>query len=306
MWGTDFGEGSVSRAGLEASFSQHWRYYAGADTVTLGNPRSWHRTVQGLALPRASARAVRAPQRGAGPEAAGAVSRRRSAHRADAPAPSSHRRLHLPARRAGHAGVVRHRHGAARARRDGRVARRRSGPAALSLSVFMVGFALGPLVFGPVSDHVGRRPVLLAGVAAFATFGAFGAFSRTLGAVLLWRLLMGVGAGTLLGAGRRHGARPLHRRGGARAAVVRQPRGGYRADHRAHARRRRGDARRMARDLRRARGRRHGAARDRRAAPGRVAPADAARVVRGATRARGIRARAAASRQRSATRRSSR
>ena len=52
MWGTDFGEGSVSREGLERSFGQHWRYYAGADTVTLGNPRSWHRTVQGLALPR--------------------------------------------------------------------------------------------------------------------------------------------------------------------------------------------------------------------------------------------------------------
>jgi predicted TIM-barrel fold metal-dependent hydrolase len=52
MWGTDFGEGSVSRAGLDASFTQHWRYYAGADTVTLGNARSWHRTVRGLALPR--------------------------------------------------------------------------------------------------------------------------------------------------------------------------------------------------------------------------------------------------------------
>jgi predicted TIM-barrel fold metal-dependent hydrolase len=52
MWGTDFGEGSVSRAGLEASFAQHWRYYAGADTVTLGSARSWHRTVRGLALPR--------------------------------------------------------------------------------------------------------------------------------------------------------------------------------------------------------------------------------------------------------------
>ena len=52
MWGTDFGEGAVSRAGLEASFAQHWRYYASADTVTLGNARSWHRTVRSLALPR--------------------------------------------------------------------------------------------------------------------------------------------------------------------------------------------------------------------------------------------------------------
>ncbi len=52
MWGTDFGEGSVSRAGLENAFGQHWRYYAGADTVTLGSARGWHRTVRGLALPR--------------------------------------------------------------------------------------------------------------------------------------------------------------------------------------------------------------------------------------------------------------
>ena len=69
------------------------------------------------------------------------------------------------------------------------------GRAALSLSVFMAGFAFGPLLFGPVSDHVGRRPVLLTGVAMFALFGALGAFSRTLGAVLLWRFLMGTGAG---------------------------------------------------------------------------------------------------------------
>ena len=52
MWGTDFGEGQVSRAGLETSFDQQWRYYATGDTVTLGNPRGWHRTVKGLALPR--------------------------------------------------------------------------------------------------------------------------------------------------------------------------------------------------------------------------------------------------------------
>jgi DHA1 family bicyclomycin/chloramphenicol resistance-like MFS transporter len=69
------------------------------------------------------------------------------------------------------------------------------GRAALSLSVFMAGFALGPLVLGPLSDHVGRRPVLLASCAMFATFGGFGAFSGSLGAVLVWRFLMGTGAG---------------------------------------------------------------------------------------------------------------
>ena len=70
-----------------------------------------------------------------------------------------------------------------------------TGRAALSLSVFMAGFAIAPLAFGPLSDHLGRRPVLLAGCAAFAIFGALGAFSRSLEALLLWRTLMGAGAG---------------------------------------------------------------------------------------------------------------
>jgi DHA1 family bicyclomycin/chloramphenicol resistance-like MFS transporter len=69
------------------------------------------------------------------------------------------------------------------------------GTAALTLSVFMAGFALGPLVFGPLSDHHGRRPLLLTGLGMFALFGALGAFSSSLGALLLWRFLMGAGAG---------------------------------------------------------------------------------------------------------------
>ena len=69
------------------------------------------------------------------------------------------------------------------------------GRAALSLSVFMAGFALGPLAFGPVSDHIGRRRVLLTGVAMFTVFGGFAAFTRTLQGLLLWRFLMGTGAG---------------------------------------------------------------------------------------------------------------
>ncbi len=68
--------------------------------------------------------------------------------------------------------------------------------AALTMSVFMVGFAFGPFVVAPVSDRYGRRPILLMGVAAFSVFGALGAFAQSLGALLMWRLLMGAGAGT--------------------------------------------------------------------------------------------------------------
>jgi DHA1 family bicyclomycin/chloramphenicol resistance-like MFS transporter len=68
--------------------------------------------------------------------------------------------------------------------------------AALTMSVFMVGFAFGPFVVAPISDRFGRRPILLMGVATFAVFGALGAFAQSLGALLTWRLLMGAGAGT--------------------------------------------------------------------------------------------------------------
>lgn len=38
----------------------------------------------------------------------------------------------------------------------------------LTLSVFLVGFAIGQIVYGPLSDRYGRRPVLLTGLALFA------------------------------------------------------------------------------------------------------------------------------------------
>jgi len=72
-----------------------------------------------------------------------------------------------------------------------------SARAAYTLSVFILGFALGPLLFGPLSDRVGRRRVLLAGCVAFAGFGAVAVLARSIDALLLCRLVMGAGAGTV-------------------------------------------------------------------------------------------------------------
>lgn len=64
----------------------------------------------------------------------------------------------------------------------------------LSLSVFLYGNALGQLVYGPLSDRHGRRPVLLGGLAAYA-LASFGCAAATdIDAFLLCRALQGAAA----------------------------------------------------------------------------------------------------------------
>lgn len=61
----------------------------------------------------------------------------------------------------------------------------------LSLSVFLYGNALGHLVFGPLSDRYGRKPVLLIGLGAFA-FASFGcAIANDVTALLVYRTAQG-------------------------------------------------------------------------------------------------------------------
>ena len=66
--------------------------------------------------------------------------------------------------------------------------------AALTLSLFLVGFGLSQLVMGPLSDRHGRRPVMLAGMTLYALAGLGCALSTSIEALLAFRLLAGIGA----------------------------------------------------------------------------------------------------------------
>ena len=72
--------------------------------------------------------------------------------------------------------------------------------ATLTLSVFMLGFGLAQLVIGPVSDRVGRRPVLLAALALYTLGGLASWMAPGMGGLLVARAIQGAGAagGTVL------------------------------------------------------------------------------------------------------------
>lgn len=67
--------------------------------------------------------------------------------------------------------------------------------AALTMSLFLIGFAIGPLVLGPLADSIGRRPVLILGMAIFALAGLGCALAPTIGAMQAARFVQGIGAG---------------------------------------------------------------------------------------------------------------
>ncbi|MGK9169419.1 multidrug effflux MFS transporter [Inquilinus limosus] len=71
----------------------------------------------------------------------------------------------------------------------------------LTLSVFLVGFAVAQLVYGPVSDRFGRRPAILAGVVLFTMASIACALATSIEMLILCRFLQALGAccGPVLG-----------------------------------------------------------------------------------------------------------
>ncbi|MDM7481813.1 MAG: multidrug effflux MFS transporter [Halomonas sp.] len=65
----------------------------------------------------------------------------------------------------------------------------------LSISMFLFGFALGQLCFGPLSDRMGRKPVLLSGLVVFMLASLMITTADSLTSLLVWRFVQALGGG---------------------------------------------------------------------------------------------------------------
>jgi DHA1 family bicyclomycin/chloramphenicol resistance-like MFS transporter len=72
----------------------------------------------------------------------------------------------------------------------------RVGPSnvGLTISAFMLSLALAPLIYGPVSDRVGRKPTLVFGLTLFVAASLACACSQSLIMLLAFRFFQGAGA----------------------------------------------------------------------------------------------------------------
>jgi MFS transporter, DHA1 family, multidrug resistance protein len=76
-----------------------------------------------------------------------------------------------------------------------------AGMVQLTITLYLIGLAIGQLLYGPISDRFGRRPVLLAGLALFTLGGTASAAAPNALMLVLARILQSIGAcaGLVLG-----------------------------------------------------------------------------------------------------------
>ena len=72
----------------------------------------------------------------------------------------------------------------------------RAGAVPASLSVFLIGLALGQALTGPLADSLGRRTPLLAGIILFGAASCLVALSSNMTMLMLGRFFQGIGGAT--------------------------------------------------------------------------------------------------------------
>lgn len=64
----------------------------------------------------------------------------------------------------------------------------------MGLTMGMIGLAVGQLILGPLSDHIGRKPVLIGAISLFVVASVVSIFSPTIHFFITCRLFQGLGA----------------------------------------------------------------------------------------------------------------
>lgn len=68
------------------------------------------------------------------------------------------------------------------------------GSVQLTMSSLLIGFSLGALIYGPLSDRYGRKPILSVGLAVYVAGSVLSAYAGTLDMLISSRALQGLGA----------------------------------------------------------------------------------------------------------------
>ncbi|MEB5836286.1 Bcr/CflA family multidrug efflux MFS transporter [Pantoea dispersa] len=69
-----------------------------------------------------------------------------------------------------------------------------AGSVQMTLNLYILGFAIGQLVYGPLADSYGRKPVIVLGTLIFACAAAACALSQSIDQLILMRFLHGLSA----------------------------------------------------------------------------------------------------------------
>ena len=70
------------------------------------------------------------------------------------------------------------------------------GNVQLTVSLYLMGLAVAQLVFGPLSDRIGRRPAVLTGLALATAASTSAIFAGTITSLVIWRFVQSLGAST--------------------------------------------------------------------------------------------------------------
>jgi DHA1 family bicyclomycin/chloramphenicol resistance-like MFS transporter len=69
-----------------------------------------------------------------------------------------------------------------------------AGSAQMTLSTYILGFAVGQLLYGPMADSLGRKPVILGGTLVFAAAAVACALAQTIDQLIVMRFFHGLAA----------------------------------------------------------------------------------------------------------------